>query len=101
MNSLKKNALIKSVFLDLIGMLSLFVPGVGLFIDVLWAPIAAQQMAKMYPGGKGKIAATLVFLEEILPWTDVIPTFTLMWFYTNVLNKQSNHSETIEVETIE
>jgi hypothetical protein len=29
----------------------------------------------------GQIGAVLNFIEEILPGTDIIPSFTIAWFY--------------------
>ena len=80
MRSEKKKLLIKSIAYDAAGMASGAVPLVGGFLDLLWAPYAAKKMKEMYPGQKGKLASVLVFIEEVLPFTDVIPTFTLMWF---------------------
>ena len=51
---------------------------------MIWAPYAAKQMNDMYEGKKGKIASIIVFIEELIPGLDVIPTFTLMWLYTFV-----------------
>lgn len=81
----KYTLLKKGVVYDLIGMLSYAIPVIGPFTDILWAPYAARKMKKMYPGKDGTIAAVFVFLEEILPYTDVIPSFTLMWVYTFVI----------------
>lgn len=58
-------------------------------IDIVWAPLAAYLMTKMYEGKKGKIAAAVTFVEEALPFLDVIPTFTLMWLYTYVFEKKN------------
>lgn len=77
----KKKLLFKSLLFDGIGMLSMLIPGIGPFLDIVWAPLAAKKMTEMYPGTKGKWAAAIVFLEEILPYTDVLPTFTIMWCY--------------------
>ena len=77
-------------------MATLLVPFWGNIVDLVWAPYAASQMNKMYRGTTGKIAAVIVFLEEILPGLDVIPTFTLMWLYTFVWKKNVlDDSETI------
>ena len=86
----KKKLLRKGIILDLIGMSTMVIPFAGLFIDLLWAPYAAKQMKDMYKGKQGKIAAVIVFIEEILPGLDFIPTFTLMWLYTFVWNKQTD-----------
>lgn len=75
----KYQKLLLSIVLDLIG----FIP----LIDVVWAPLSALIMAIMYKGVKGKIAGIISFIEEIIPFTDVIPTFTIMWIYTNFIEK--------------
>ncbi len=95
----KNKLLKKGIILDLIGMSTMFIPVAGLFIDLLWAPYAAKQMNDMYEGKKGKIASIIVFIEEILPGLDFIPTFTLMWLYTFVWKKEDQMQPiTIEVE---
>ena len=85
----KNKLLKKGLILDLIGMSTMFIPFVGPFIDIIWAPYAAKQMNDMYEGRQGKIASVIVFIEEILPGLDFIPTFTLMWLYTFVWKKQA------------
>ncbi|MCB0472947.1 MAG: hypothetical protein KDC56_07800 [Flavobacteriaceae bacterium] len=57
-------------------------------IDIVWAPLSAYLIAKMYPGKKGKLAAFFSFVEEVLPFADIIPTFTIMWLYTYVFEKK-------------
>lgn len=84
----KYKLLRKGIIFDLIGMVSMAIPVIGPFTDLIWAPYAAKKMRGMYPGRDGKIAAVFVFLEEILPYTDIIPSFTLMWLYTYVWKKQ-------------
>jgi hypothetical protein len=88
MKSSKNHLLKKGIVFDLIGLSTMFIPFPGMLIDLLWAPYAAKQMTKMYPGRKGKIASVIVFIEEILPGLDFIPTFTLMWVYTFIWKKQ-------------
>jgi hypothetical protein len=90
MKNLKNKLFVKGLVYDAIGMATYAIPLVGPFLDLLWAPYAAKLMSEMYPGRKGKIASVLVFIEEILPGTDVIPTFTLMWLYTFVWKKESS-----------
>ncbi|EAP86087.1 hypothetical protein [Croceibacter atlanticus] len=91
----------KSVLMDAIGMATMAIPVLGPFVDILWAPIAAKKMTEMFPGRKGKIASVITFLEEILPFTDVIPTFTLMWLYTYVWSTSKEVvQEPIEVEIV-
>ncbi|MBZ9728962.1 hypothetical protein LB467_04625 [Salegentibacter sp. JZCK2] len=102
MKLLKDRLFIKGLVYDAIGMASMAIPVVGPFLDILWAPYAAKKMTEMYPGKKGKVASVIVFIEEILPGTDIIPTFTLMYFYTFIWSKKKQPKEqVIEVEIIE
>lgn len=95
-NKYKKLAL--SLIFDALGYVSFLAPGVGEFLDVAWAPASAYLMTKLYKGQKGKIAGAVAFIEEAMPGLDVIPTFTLMWLYTYVFNKNAEKpSKTIEV----
>ena len=82
MNKYKKLAV--SIIFDALGYVSFIIPGIGEFSDILWAPVSAWLMTKLYKGQPGKIAAVISFLEEAVPGLDVIPTFTLMWLYTYV-----------------
>ena len=86
MNKYKKLAL--GIVLDALGYVSFLIPGIGEFSDIVWAPIAAWLMSKMYKGNSGKIAAAITFIEEAMPGLDIIPTFTLMWLYTFVLKSK-------------
>jgi len=81
-NNLKTKNLVLGILFDAIGMLSFTIPGIGEFGDVIWAPLAGFLMTKMYQGRVGKVAGALTFIEEILPFTDVVPSFTLTWIYT-------------------
>lgn len=78
----KYKKLFLGLLLDGVGMLSLALPGLGEFLDVIWAPVAGWFMTRLYPGKRGKIAGMVAFMEEILPGFDIIPSFTLMWVYT-------------------
>jgi hypothetical protein len=80
----KYQKLFLSILFDAVGFVSFFIIGIGEFSDVIWAPISAWLMTKLYKGKTGKIAAVITFVEEALPVVDVIPTFTLMWLYTYV-----------------
>ncbi len=86
----KNRDLLLGLLFDGIGMLSFSIPLIGEFSDVVWAPIAGFLMTKMYKGNIGKIAGIFAFLEEILPFTDVIPSFTLTWIYTYWIRKSKN-----------
>jgi hypothetical protein len=78
MNKYKKLGL--SFLLDACGYISFIFPP----FDFVWAPASAYIMTKLYKGRRGKIAAAVSFVEEALPFLDIVPTFTLMWLYTYV-----------------
>ena len=87
-SKIKKRNLFLGLLFDAIGMLAFAVPMVGEFSDVIWAPIAAYLMTRMYEGTVGKVGGVITFLEEIIPFTDVIPSFTLTWIYNYWIKKQ-------------
>jgi len=84
----KYKKLILGIILDAMGYVSFLIPGIGEFSDIIWAPISAWIMTKLYKGRPGKVAAVINFVEEALPGVDVVPTFTLMWFYTYVFKRK-------------
>ncbi|MBO6606549.1 hypothetical protein [Psychroserpens sp.] len=87
MNLSKNKKLILSILLDAFGMIP--------FIDIVWAPLSGYLMTKLYKGDKGKLAGIISFIEEIIPGTDFIPTFTLMWLYTYVFSSQRAQNDNI------
>lgn len=84
----KTTKLILGIFFDLVGMLSYLIPGIAETLDIIWAPIAGFLLVTMYKGYTGKVAGVIGFLEEILPFTDIIPTFTLTWIYQYIFKKE-------------
>jgi hypothetical protein len=83
----KIKLLILSILFDIIGMLSFVIPGIGEFSDVIWAPVSALLIFKMYKGTVGKIGGMVSFLEELIPGFDVVPTFTLTWIYKFLIRR--------------
>ncbi|GAB5563166.1 MAG: hypothetical protein Wins2KO_02290 [Winogradskyella sp.] len=84
----KTEKLLLSLVFDALGYVSLIFPP----FDFIWAPLSAYLMTKLYKGKKGKIAAVISFVEEALPFLDVVPTFTLMWLYSYVLGPEKKNS---------
>ncbi|WP_296636933.1 hypothetical protein [Polaribacter sp.] len=84
----KYKKLILSILFDAIGM------GTILPFDLIWAPISGYLMTRMYKGNLGKAAGIISFLEEIIPFSDSIPTFTIIWFYKYVIKKENKNKET-------
>ena len=93
----KYKKLVKCVLLDTVGMLSFSIPVIGPFIDVIWAPIAASISYKMFGEKRGKYTSLITFIEEILPATDVIPSFTIFWFIFDFLKigKEKNYQNKV------
>ena len=87
MNRYRKLGL--SILFDALGYVSFIFPP----FDIVWAPLSAYLMTKMYKGREGKVAAVISFAEEALPFFDVIPTFSLMWLYTFVLKAKPSFSK--------
>jgi hypothetical protein len=68
------------ILMDLVGMASYVFPMIAEFSDIVWAPISALIFNKLFGGRLGLIGGVLNFLEEIIPFTDIIPSFTIAWF---------------------
>ena len=81
----KGTMLVLSLLFDTIGMISYLVPVFAEVTDLIWAPISGILLVVMFKGTAGKLAGVFGFIEELLPFVDVIPTFTLTWFYTYVI----------------
>lgn len=79
--------LLISLVLDFIGYITIFP------IDLVWAPLSGYIMTRMYKGTKGKVAGIISFVEEIVPFADVIPTFTILWIYTYLIKKEDKNKE--------
>ncbi len=73
----KIKRLVLSLLLDAVGCISFAIPLIGDFSDIIWAPIAAIISYKMFGEKRGKFTALTTFTEEILPFTDIIPSFTI------------------------
>jgi hypothetical protein len=84
----KTKLLVKGLLFDAIGMFSYSIPLFSEYTDILWAPLSAFILYRMYPGIEGKIGSLVNFAEEFLPFIDVIPTFTLTWIYKFVISKK-------------
>lgn len=85
---MKYGKLLLSIILDLVGMASYFIPGLGETADFIWAPVSGFLITRMYPDRTGRIGGFIGFVEELIPGTDIVPTFTLMWIYVHVWKKK-------------
>ncbi|ANW96359.1 hypothetical protein AXE80_08745 [Wenyingzhuangia fucanilytica] len=71
--------LLGSILLDVVGVIPFFFPGLGEMVDVVWAPLSAYLIIKIYNNKVSKYTAVIGFIEEALPFTDFVPTFTITW----------------------
>jgi hypothetical protein len=93
----KRLKLFFAVLIDLLGFLSYVIPGFLEFSDVGIAPISAILVYVLF---KKKLKwATFTFLEELLPFTDIIPSATIAWYDIYVSNQEKTIKEMIEAET--
>lgn len=74
-------SLLICILMDLIGYASFALPGLGEWGDIVWAPVSAIIFYRLFGGWKGAFGGLFNFAEEILPFTDFIPTFTIMWVW--------------------
>ncbi len=80
------------IIMDLIGLLSYTYPGFGEFTDVIWAPVSAFIFYKSFGGKTGAIGSFINLAEELLPFTDFIPTFTLGYIYNRLRFKNTGQN---------
>ena len=78
------------LLMDALGCASYIIPALGEFSDIVWAPVSAFIFYKLFGRRLGLIGGVLNFLEEILPFTDIIPSFSIAWFIRkNEINKKA------------
>lgn len=93
----KKSKLLFGILFDLIGAASYLGGPLTAMTDLVWAPVSFFLMTKMFAGKAGVTAGIVSVIEELSPGLDVIPTFTLTWFYVYVIkggaaNEQLTHN---------
>lgn len=86
----KQPSLIFCIVMDVIGFATYAIPGVGEFADILWAPISGIIFYRSFGGWKGAFGGLFNFVEEILPGTDFIPTFTITWLWQYYAKKKTS-----------
>jgi len=70
--------LIVSLAIDFVGSCSYLIPGAGEVTDLAWAPIQTSMIMAMYDEEMPYLKY-VSFAEEILPFTDILPTASLGW----------------------
>ena len=75
----QKPSLLFFIIMDVLGCATYLIPGIGEWFDIAFAPISAIIYFVTFKGIRGIIGGSINFLEELLPGTDIIPTFTITW----------------------
>lgn len=83
-------SIIFCILMDMIGYATYALPGVGELGDIIWAPLSAIIFFKTFGGWKGAFGGVFSFVEEILPGTDFIPTFTITWAWKHFTRRQAS-----------
>jgi len=81
--------LIASLTIDLIGSASYLIPIAGEGFDLTWAPISMILVGALYDGVMPNLKY-IALMEELLPFTDFIPSATLGWvkeFGPNIIDE--------------
>ena len=85
----RQPSLIFCILMDVVGYATYAIPGFGEIGDIIWAPISALIFMRTFGGWKGALGGVGNFIEEILPGTDFVPSFTIMWFIQNTQKKNN------------
>lgn len=80
--------LVFCILMDLIGYATYAVPFFGEAADIIWAPLSGMIFLVTFGGWKGALGGIGNFIEELLPGTDFIPSFTIMWFIQHSNSKK-------------
>lgn len=85
-------SLILCLALDAIGYFTYAIPLLGEFGDLVWAPVSGIIFYRLFGGWKGALGGVFSFVEEVLPFTDFIPTFTIGWIARQLGSKSPKSS---------
>lgn len=82
----KQKDLISSLAIDALGMTTYLIPALGETADLVLAPIISILIYAVHKTTFGAIAG---FFEEIIPFTDIIPSATIIWAYRYIFKSES------------
>ncbi len=99
----KKPSLWFCILMDAMGMLTYLLPGVGEWGDSVWAPLSAYIFYASFGSIGGVLGGIFNFIEESLPFTDLIPTFTIAWYLQKqgIIATEKKNPPTEDAEVIE
>lgn len=90
----QRSKLAFSIVIDLAGMVSYIIPGALEVLDVPWGIVSRELVRGMYGSN---ILANFNFLEEELPFTDIIPTATLGYFLEKSGHLQEKRGQKVDI----
>ncbi|MFV0471366.1 MAG: hypothetical protein ACK5L7_04955 [Paludibacteraceae bacterium] len=70
------------VIMDLLGMATYALPFTGEWGDMIWGPVSAMIFYRSFRGMTGAVGSVVSLIEELVPFLDFVPTFTIGYFYT-------------------
>jgi hypothetical protein len=92
-----------SLLIDLIGSSSYLLPFVGEGADIAWAPVQTILIMAMYDRTSPNLKY-VSFVEEILPFTDIVPSATIGWLaqfgLPMVLSKAEENNIHIDMKSV-
>lgn len=88
----KQPSLVFCILMDVVGYATYAIPFLGEFGDIFWAPVSSLIFMTSFGGWKGVLGGFGNFVEELLPGTDFIPSFTIMWFLQYMQRKDTGAS---------
>ncbi len=83
----RRPPLLFCIVMDLLGCATYILPVLGESFDIAFAPISAIIYFIAFRGMRGIIGGSINFIEELLPGTDIIPTFTITWLLIHYKSK--------------
>ncbi len=90
-NRIKNLKLVAAVVIDLVGLTTYVVPGAAEGGDMVWGPISGFLIYMLFPNRKRM--ALMGAVEEMLPFTDFVPTAYLAWRLDYVKDKNKTLAE--------
>jgi hypothetical protein len=86
----KQKDLMASFAIDALGMATYLVPALGETADLVLAPIISILIYAVHRTTIGAIAG---FFEEIIPFTDIIPSASIIWVYRYIFKKDDTFND--------
>ncbi len=91
-NMKKQPSLQLCLLMDAIGCITFLIPVIGEAFDIVWAPISAIIFYFAFGGRKAMYGAAFNLVEEIVPFMNFIPTFTIAWLWQKYMVKKPSNN---------